>query len=818
MVDTGVVLGPASGYYCSYGAASNGDGWRVMWADDNDYSVRTSGIGTDGSLFDPQGSLVGHEEYSVSGLTRSIVGTGSGFIAVWIAGYDRTIWAARLDSSGQLLDSFFVYDSDSGQATPAVAFDGDSTCLVVWSENPYGNSDVYGMRVTTGGRVLDPMPIRVATLFSQFEAYPAVAYGQGVYLVAWTSYDTSYTITVKATRVSAGGVVLGPAIFLRHDPAMFQAIPTVTFGDTCFLASWTEGMEQADIYAARVSVSGNVIDTAGIQLCSGPTYEMCSSVGFDGTRYLVMWEEQDTMAYYYALCGRRMTVDGVPLDSGFIRPQLGERSCEYPSVAADDANFLIACTATDTLTYAQCVGCVRISPEGAVLDSGIFFPLGPDAQSGPSGASDGIDFLAAWLDGSGISAARISADGAVLDPVGFTVNGTRGSKSDLTTGFGDSLYLVAWAGYRSTTGSDIYCARVSLDGQVLDTDGIVVCNESLSQVYPDVSFDGQNFLVVWQDYRSMTSGNIYGARVSPSGVVLDPNGFVVAAADTFDDAAPAACFTGTDHLVVWQGYNYNTGTENIYGALVSPDGSVKLPRFPVSRAGYQRMPTVTRGPTNSLVTWEGNDTVYAARVRADGTVLDPNGICVDSTGYYDPRPRVTANAAGHEVLWRHSSYFGDSTYFAVAQIDTAGRVVRKGDWFGLFGYDNGFDPVYGSGPGLLLLFSCYTDTAMGRYYGVYRLWGRLEPAVGIQQTDSRQLRRTTGGATVIRGVLFLPQSLTPNPQSLACLLDISGRKVLDLKPGANEVGQLAPGVYFVRETHAQAQAQAKAVRKVVVTR
>jgi len=30
------------------------------------------------------------------------------------------------------------------------------------------------------------------------------------------------------------------------------------------------------------------------------------------------------------------------------------------------------------------------------------------------------------------------------------------------------------------------------------------------------------------------------------------------------------------------------------------------------------------------------------------------------------------------------------------------------------------------------------------------------------------------------------------------LLDISGRKVLDLHPGANDVSGLCPGVYFVR--------------------
>jgi hypothetical protein len=53
------------------------------------------------------------------------------------------------------------------------------------------------------------------------------------------------------------------------------------------------------------------------------------------------------------------------------------------------------------------------------------------------------------------------------------------------------------------------------------------------------------------------------------------------------------------------------------------------------------------------------------------------------------------------------------------------------------------------------------------------------------------------------------------PQA-ASLLGSSGRQVLDLTSGADDVRALAPGVYFVRT--AQAQAQAQAIRKVVVTR
>jgi hypothetical protein len=66
--------------------------------------------------------------------------------------------------------------------------------------------------------------------------------------------------------------------------------------------------------------------------------------------------------------------------------------------------------------------------------------------------------------------------------------------------------------------------------------------------------------------------------------------------------------------------------------------------------------------------------------------------------------------------------------------------------------------------------------------------------------------------TVVRGVLVLPVSPRPRVSESPCLLDACGRKVLELRPGANDIRMLAPGVYFVRE----AQAQAQPVRKVVV--
>ena len=95
-------------------------------------------------------------------------------------------------------------------------------------------------------------------------------------------------------------------------------------------------------------------------------------------------------------------------------------------------------------------------------------------------------------------------------------------------------------------------------------------------------------------------------------------------------------------------------------------------------------------------------------------------------------------------------------------------------------------------------------------YAVYRVLAHP----GIEESPNDKVGMTKSGPTIVRGVLVLPASPRPRVSESPCLLDACGRKAMELQPGANDVSHLSPGVYFVRE----AQAQAHAVRKVVVTR
>jgi hypothetical protein len=88
-------------------------------------------------------------------------------------------------------------------------------------------------------------------------------------------------------------------------------------------------------------------------------------------------------------------------------------------------------------------------------------------------------------------------------------------------------------------------------------------------------------------------------------------------------------------------------------------------------------------------------------------------------------------------------------------------------------------------------------------------------ATGVEETPDAEVRATDPWPTIVRGELRLPVSPFTTHTSL---FDMTGRQVMSLCPGPNDVRALAPGVYFVREARAQARAQAQAVRKVIVTR
>jgi hypothetical protein len=78
----------------------------------------------------------------------------------------------------------------------------------------------------------------------------------------------------------------------------------------------------------------------------------------------------------------------------------------------------------------------------------------------------------------------------------------------------------------------------------------MVCGESGIQLEPTVGFDGTNYIVFWTDGRDSLE-QIYGTRITTTGVVLDSGGFQVIT-EREEQISPSVAFDGTNYLVVWQ--------------------------------------------------------------------------------------------------------------------------------------------------------------------------------------------------------------------------------------------------------------------------
>src|SRR5439155_11259891 len=134
--------------------------------------------------------------------------------------------------------------------------------------------------------------------------------------------------------------------------------------------------------------------------------------------------------------------------------------------------------------------------------------------------------------------------------------------------FDGTNFLVVWQDTRDHPSSKIYGARVSPAGTVLDPAGIPLSQGAVDQERPAIAFNGSNFLVAWEDYRSGFNNDVYGTRVSPSGTVLDPAGIAISVAPNSQIAAEVGS-SGANFFVTWSDDRAIMYSTDLYGARVS---------------------------------------------------------------------------------------------------------------------------------------------------------------------------------------------------------------------------------------------------------
>jgi hypothetical protein len=366
-------------------------------------------------------------------------------------------------------------DAVRWRSSERVAFDG-TNYFVVWVD--YGDADgIYGARVSEDGWVLDQTPIPISTEETG-EGDPRVAFDGTNYLVAWT--DARSTAIgegddVYAARVSRAGKVLDRTGIPIATGANYLQVGGVAFDGTNFLVVlggydpngyWISG--------ARVDEAGRVLDPEGFSISKGEEEQITPSVAFDGTNYLVAWQDRrgwpDSNIY-----GTRVSKAGKVIDPAAIAISRSPNVLNGPSVTAGDDQYLVTWThLRDDFNYD--VWGTRVTSGGTVLDSGLLIGFAPEHQWLPSAAFDGTNYLVAWEDlrrgndKAYVYGTRVSRTGDVLEPVGMAMSKAMPVQAMPSVGFGDENYLATWMEARDDSGdvSDIYAVRLDKGGEVID--------------------------------------------------------------------------------------------------------------------------------------------------------------------------------------------------------------------------------------------------------------------------------------------------------------------------------------------------------------
>jgi hypothetical protein len=222
--------------------------------------------------------------------------------------------------------------------------------------------------------------------------------------------------------------------------------------------------------------------------------------------------------------------------------------------------------------------------------------------------------------------------------------------------FDGTNYFVVWQDSQpGTTTWDIMGARVTPTGEVLDVPPVRISSVADFQWVPAVAYGGTEYFVTWQDRRFGTSSGwtIYGARVTTSGTLLDTAGILIRRRQGYNIVTPSVAFDGVNFLVLWnQGWTYARFINQAGQFLDSTP-------FPVNSGEYEkRTPRAVYGADCYMVAWsersQYNDlSIGTMRLSRFGEQLDTGVVLISASGML--RPSVAWDSVNFLVAWQYGN-------------------------------------------------------------------------------------------------------------------------------------------------------------------
>jgi hypothetical protein len=501
----------------------------------------------------------GGYDLATDGQTWFVTGTGGA------SGNVQSVYGVRVDRNGDPIDAnpiVVVGNVGAIQASTAVCWDGQfyfvayATSYDPSTQTHLNATDIHFARVSAAGVSADPQGRPVYTGDGN-QTEPVIAPGvSGGAQVGWFENERPDVSGAYVSREGAAGPATPIALGERRQTEVRMAS-----SDSGFLAVFRSEISGVSrIMAQHLDAQGNPVDAEPFVVADGAQNNN-PSVGWDGTQYLVVWDDVvplapgETRFSVSQTFGRVVPASGAP-----VSPEFYIMDGDSPDAAGLEGQFLVVNIIPKTRQIRR-TQVARVSGAGVRLGApteveGVF-------NFWPRVVAFGGRWFAVWEyhanhdDAPGtIRGTFIETDGAVRTP--FVVGDAANDRTPHLA-VGGTRALVVWS-----TG-DLYSRLVNADGTSPDGQSVPLVSAAGAQARPAVTWDGDQFVVAWVDHRNQAfplqpRGDVFAARVSGTNVKLEE--FAVADSPLPEDTP----------FVISAGGLSVFSYAKFYGGVQTPDG------------------------------------------------------------------------------------------------------------------------------------------------------------------------------------------------------------------------------------------------------
>lgn len=588
------------------------------------------------------------------------------------------------------------------RALPSVASDGEDF-FAVWADDRSGSGSVIGTRITSDGRVLDPLGIRIDT--SPWIAYPQVVWDGAAYLVVWSTSQLDGGNSIKAARIAPdGSFVMQPRVLLTDASAERGSL--ASNGIVSVLAYHTDRAVPA-LRALVLDGDGNPVHDESIS--SAWVYHSAPVVAAGIGRFVVAWQETAPGAGKELIKALPIDMQGVALSPTRIILTEGVR----PAIASDGTRFTVTWTGGTLVNpvlssrtydgdlvpvekeYDHVTGIQLLRPSllwigdhyelttMRLLEEGrseiVSIELDRDGRPRPRKRSRGeVPEYPVWQE---LASATNGADVLAVRSVDGPPQVGRQMFAQLYAGNADAssaLALLSWSGNAhrepgiasSPSGhfaawveqDGVFATRIDRNGNSLDGRGIRLSGHHASSVH--TAFDGTNYVVVWRDtgfLRVRWIAPLTGATVAGTQLAVDDHLY-------FPPELALAVSPDATYVVYT---DYGVHVMRIPHSTHTPDA---VPLEVTDDEMFGASPAVAWNGSTLLVTWtemHGDPrgpappllypvAIRAARVSAGLALLDPAPLLVTEVDPGDDTIGPSSVASnGTDWLVVASPYYGE---------------------------------------------------------------------------------------------------------------------------------------------------------------